>query len=269
MAEEDKATEELTRLQAAGEGDDDLELSLEALSALREHMTAPPEAAREAVATVASAEGGDYGNTGVVDNTQFQKQEYWEERFAEEPEYDWLVNFKALEGLLDGRVSKTDRILMVGCGNSTLSADMYSAGFTSIVNVDFSQVVIDSMAAKYADMTQMEWRCMDMTCMDGFAAEEFDVVLDKAAMDAIVTTDTEDPWNPDPDTKAKVHAMCSEVMRVLKPRTGKFVQVTFQQPHFRTPYLSRGFEASGVTDVDAPVHIDEGLGYFLYTVAKK
>ena len=32
------------------------------------------------------------------------------------------------------------RLLVVGCGNSELSAQLYDDGFTNIVNIDFSKV---------------------------------------------------------------------------------------------------------------------------------
>ena len=47
---------------------------------------------------------------------------------------------------------------------------------------------------------------MDMTSMTGFEDATFDVVLDKAAMDALVT-DEGDPWNPSPEAAASTQQM--------------------------------------------------------------
>lgn len=44
---------------------------------------------------------------------------------------------------------KDDNILMVGCGNSRLSEDMFDDGFTTLTNIDVSRVVVDQMAARY------------------------------------------------------------------------------------------------------------------------
>lgn len=44
---------------------------------------------------------------------------------------------------------KDDNILMVGCGNSRLSEDMFDDGFTTLTNIDVSRVVIDQMVARY------------------------------------------------------------------------------------------------------------------------
>ena len=38
-----------------------------------------------------------------------------------------------------GRAAHGGRLLVVGCGNSELSAQMYDDGFTDIVNIDFSK----------------------------------------------------------------------------------------------------------------------------------
>lgn len=52
---------------------------------------------------------------------------------------DWILQY----------VRKDDNILMVGCGNSRLSEDMFDEGFTTITNIDVSRVVIDLMIARY------------------------------------------------------------------------------------------------------------------------
>lgn len=54
-------------------------------------------------------------------------------------------------------------------------------------------------------------------------------------MDALVV-DKGDPWNPDPGTIERAHRMCSEVSRVLAPG-GVFVQLSFEQEHFRKKLL--------------------------------
>lgn len=43
---------------------------------------------------------------------------------------------------------KDDNILMVGCGNSRLTEDMFDDGFTTLTNVDVSRVVIEQMVAR-------------------------------------------------------------------------------------------------------------------------
>lgn len=58
------------------------------------------------------------------DNTVYKLQSYWDDRFTAEAEYDWLVTFSQVEHILREHVRPTDRILVVGCGNSTFSRDL-------------------------------------------------------------------------------------------------------------------------------------------------
>lgn len=53
---------------------------------------------------------------------------------------------------------------MVGCGNSTLSEDMYDVGYHNISNIDISDVVIHQMSEKNAKQReQMTYEKMDVT----------------------------------------------------------------------------------------------------------
>ena len=75
---------------------------------------------------------------------------------------------------------------------------------------------------------------MDMTDMK-FGDAKYDIVLDKGSMDAL-TIDEGDVWYPNESTIRCVHRMCHSVSRVLKIG-GKFISISFNQPHFRTKYL--------------------------------
>lgn len=56
--------------------------------------------------------------------------------------------YTGLKDWISQYVRKDDNILMVGCGNSRLSEDMFDDGFASLTNIDVSRVVIDQMAAR-------------------------------------------------------------------------------------------------------------------------
>lgn len=182
------------------------------------------------------------------ENHRYKEKDYWNGRFVEEDSFEWLVGFRDVQRQLTPLLNPTDRILIVGCGNSSFSADVYDAGFTNIVNIDFSAVVIEKMKSIHGEVRpHMEWRVMDMTDLT-FCDGEFDVVLDKAAMDALVVSEG-DVWNPHPDVVTSVDKMCKEVSRVLKPVNAKFLLISFNQPHFRTKYLM-GYRAEE-REVDA------------------
>jgi EEF1A lysine methyltransferase 4 len=180
-------------------------------------------------------------------NQEYGTHEYWEHRFRTETSFEWLLSFTQLRHQLEPILHEqydrekedpsTVRILIVGCGNSPFSADLYDAGYTNIVNIDYSDNVIQHMQQLHSiDRPQMQWRVMDMTDLSSFPDASFDVVLDKAAMDALLTQEG-DVWHPQPECIAAVYQMCAEVSRVLTPSQGSLVQISLSPPHFRKKYL--------------------------------
>lgn len=167
-------------------------------------------------------------------NIIYKKKEYWDERFEQEDAYDWLVTFDQVKSGLVEHIKPSDRILMLGCGNSTLSADLYNAGYKNIVNMDYSPVVIDRMRTKYADMSEMTWDVMDMKELT-YEDKSFDVVLDKGSLDALMV-DEGDVWDPEESVVFDIDKVLRGVTRVLVPG-GKYLMISFAQPHFRTKYL--------------------------------
>eukprot|EP00455_Lapot_gusevi_P005374 TRINITY_DN1228_c0_g1_i1.p1 TRINITY_DN1228_c0_g1~~TRINITY_DN1228_c0_g1_i1.p1 ORF type:complete len:231 (-),score=74.87 TRINITY_DN1228_c0_g1_i1:39-683(-) len=196
------------------------------------------------------------------DNLVYKQKTYWDERFSKEEKYDWLTRYDGVKDLLAQYVKRTDRILMIGCGNSTLSQDMYDDGYENITNIDYSDVVIANMSQKNAERTNMTWQVMnmlDMTFEDGV----FDVVIDKCAMDALLV-DEGDVWDPAEHVKDEVHRLCSHVTRVLKA-DGKFLQMSFGQPHFRCKYLDHTDRYHWSYRYHT---FGGGFGYFFYVMDK-
>jgi SAM-dependent methyltransferase len=84
-------------------------------------------------------------------NSDYSNVDYWNVRFKEEKEYEWLMSYSTLRDLLRPRINFDSRILIVGCGNSPFSAEMYDDGYHNIVNIDFSKVVIDEMRQRHQE----------------------------------------------------------------------------------------------------------------------
>ncbi len=95
----------------------------------------------------------------------------------------------------------------------------------------------------------------------------FDVVIDKACLDALVC-DEGDPWSPNDETKKDMEESLTSVVRVLKKNSSAiFISIGFQQPHFRKRYLiSDSCRYGWEQDVET-FNIDVGMGYF-YTRCK-
>jgi len=129
------------------------------------------------------------------------------------------------------------RILVVGCGNSGMSAQLYAAGYTNVTNVDFDAGVIDEMRRKHAEKCpKMQWLVMDVTAMHDLADGAFDVVLDKGTMDAMFT-------DASADVLASIDGMLREVRRLLAPG-GLYLVVTLAQEHLLRHWATRMAVAS-------------------------
>lgn len=129
------------------------------------------------------------------------------------------------------------RILIIGCGNSSLGYDLWKEGYHNIDNIDYAESVIQRMKDKYSEggeCQELRWQCMDMMNME-YENGLFDIVIDKATMD-VVMTDNKDPWNPSEQVRERAKKTLQNCYRVLKD-DGLFIQISFDQPHFRTKLL--------------------------------
>lgn len=77
-----------------------------------------------------------------------------------------------------------------------------------MTNIDFSDAVIEEMRLKNSRRREMQWLVMDMTCMESFDADSFDVVIDKGSLDALMSVD-------DQESRVAAVKMFGEIMRVL------------------------------------------------------
>lgn len=196
-----------------------------------------------------------------ADNSCYSDVAYWDDRYRNEASYDWLLPYQTYAHLIKEHVRKTDRILMLGCGNSPLSEFLYKDGFKNVENIDYSQVVIDRMSSHCDHCSRMGWHVMDATQLR-FQDASFDVVLEKATLDAMMVSE-KDPWNVSDRTKSEVARVLGEVSRVLCDG-GRFISITFSQPHFRGPlYASPSFGWSLET-----FEFGDGFHYFYYLITK-
>ncbi|XP_045213380.2 EEF1A lysine methyltransferase 4-like [Mercenaria mercenaria] len=167
-----------------------------------------------------------------ANNADYREQDYWDTRYQTEEKYDWFSAYSSFRNLLKNDIKSEDKILMLGCGNSTLSEEMYKDGFKHITNIDFSPVVIQKMADKHSDLQEMSWLVMDI-CDLRFEPCSYDIVLEKGTLDALMVHE-KDPWDTSVETLQKIDSILQQVTSILKPG-GKFISITFAQPHFRKP----------------------------------
>lgn len=92
------------------------------------------------------------------------------------------ITFEDVTDIVKSHIKPTSSILVVGCGNSDMSARAYDAGFHQITNVDYSPVVIEEMQKRNKQRKEMRWLEMNMLDMKAFTDGTFDVAIDKGAL---------------------------------------------------------------------------------------
>mmetsp|Transcript_16158 Transcript_16158/g.63009 ORF Transcript_16158/g.63009 Transcript_16158/m.63009 type:complete len:270 (+) Transcript_16158:70-879(+) len=152
----------------------------------------------------------------------YANKDYWQSRFQEEDEFEWLHAPDGMIPILDFFIQRSvgqssspsagerhPRILVLGCGNSGLSAALHDTGAKEVVSMDFSDVVLERMRERYHHRPDMQWVQCDALDMNCFEEGSFDAVIDKCTLDAISCGGVE-----------AVGKATREVHRVLAPARG-------------------------------------------------
>ncbi|XP_012584769.1 PREDICTED: methyltransferase-like protein 13 isoform X2 [Condylura cristata] len=156
---------------------------------------------------------------------EFGSADYWEKFFQQRGKkaFEWYGTYLELCGVLHKYIKPREKVLVVGCGNSELSEQLYDVGYQDIVNIDISEVVIKQMKERNASRRpHMSFLKMDMTKME-FPSASFQVVLDKGTLDAVLTDEEE-------KTLQQVDRMLAEVGRVLQVG-GRYLCISLAQAH--------------------------------------
>jgi len=165
-------------------------------------------------------------------------------------------------------VPPTASVLVAGCGNSRLTAEMWRDGFAPIANVDVSRTVIDQMSARHKDMRGVTWQAMDATRL-AFADASFDAVVDKGTLDSLLCGE---------NSTALGGRYLSEVSRVLRPG-GVLFCVSYGTPDNRLQYFENddyGWSVSVKSlpkptisaQTGAPDAADPASNHFVYVLSK-
>ena len=121
---------------------------------------------------------------------------YWEKRYKDEPEstFDWyqcpshsnrLSGYESLKPFIKELITLASKILVLGCGNSELSEQLYDDGFPLIDSIDISASVISQMRVRNLAREKMKFEVMDVRELH-YDAMAYDLVLDKGTLDAIL-----------------------------------------------------------------------------------
>eukprot|EP00903_Cladosiphon_okamuranus_P009551 g9095.t1 len=150
---------------------------------------------------------------------------YWERRyeldrkeFGTSHRHDWYFDYEKLKTTFESYFGQPrgQRILIVGCGLSTIPARMHAMGYRCITAIDISPTAVSLMQAGDQDKEGIEYVIGDARKMDSLPDNLFDGVFDKGCADSLICgyRSTED-----------VVDMFHECCRVLRPE-GVFLCVS-------------------------------------------
>eukprot|EP01064_Diplonema_japonicum_P007537 TRINITY_DN1516_c0_g1_i1.p1 TRINITY_DN1516_c0_g1~~TRINITY_DN1516_c0_g1_i1.p1 ORF type:complete len:228 (+),score=56.98 TRINITY_DN1516_c0_g1_i1:129-812(+) len=160
---------------------------------------------------------------------EYGKADYWDERYkANDTTFDWYVSYEPLKDILTPIVKPDSKCLVVGCGNSRLSAQLYDTGVHDITNIDISEVVINQMKNRYKELEKMSWLRMDGSKME-FSDGTFDLVIIKATIDALLCGS---------NSFHVAYQINKQISRVMK-KGAKFICVSYGQPDTRIDHFRR------------------------------
>ncbi|XP_039280427.1 eEF1A lysine and N-terminal methyltransferase homolog [Nilaparvata lugens] len=170
-------------------------------------------------------------------DSDFTKKDYWDSFFVKRGNeaFEWYGEYRELRGIFEKYIKISDSILVIGCGNSNLSVDLYDAGYKSMMNIDISNVAIKQMQRKCKKRNGLVFKQMDVQKME-FEDGSFNVALDKGTLDALLPKDTV-------ESKETVLNMFKDVSRVLKVG-GRYIIVSLLQKHVLS-YLLEQLPAMG------------------------
>lgn len=134
------------------------------------------------------------------------------------------------QGLRNWLIENVDcesKILIVGCGTSRMSQDMYDDGYENIISIDRSYWAIKFQQENNYYPHDLPYHVMDVRDMSSFKDGQFDYVIDKALLDCVIC-------GPDPVKVSE--QMLTEIHRVLKP-LGAYICISHGIEANRKRYL--------------------------------
>ncbi|XP_047443253.1 eEF1A lysine and N-terminal methyltransferase [Mugil cephalus] len=151
---------------------------------------------------------------------EFSSAGYWERFFKKRGEkaFEWYGDYNKLCGVLHKYIKVQDKVLVVGCGNSELSEQLYDVGYKHLINIDISETVVTHMNQRNAERRpDLAFHQVDAT-QTPYEDCSYQAVLDKGTLDAMASE----------EEGALARNMLTEVSRVLCVG-GRYVCVTLAQ----------------------------------------
>ncbi|GAW79272.1 hypothetical protein, conserved [Plasmodium gonderi] len=167
-------------------------------------------------------------------------------------------------------INKNCLIINAGCGNSNLSYELLQDGFKNIVNIDYSDIVINKMKKKFGD--KMEYVNIDMRNVEEFESLleklenerikkkkiDFKIFFDKAFLDAYISCEE----NEEEVCKNNAKNYFSLIFKYLK-KGDIFIIITLAQYYIIKEVIRNVYNEDIMLDV-YPFLIKQNTSEFKY-----
>jgi hypothetical protein len=95
----------------------------------------------------------------------------------------------------------------------------------------------------------------------------FDTIIEKGTLDVFFVGHEHHLWNPSEELKEKIDLILIQISQCLRSDYGRFISISFQQPHFRRPFLAKekyqwSIQVHSISDGN------ESVEYFVYVMTK-
>lgn len=197
------------------------------------------------------------------------KQSYWNKRFLTEDSFEWFGDCSRLYPILDLYLKSSPSYLLLhlGCGSSSLAEEMYNRHYCHmIVNVDYSYCILDKRRLMNQNEYLIDWLALDIRAMP-FSDNYFDTIIEKGTLDVFFVGHEHHLWCPSEELKEKVDLILVQISQCLRFDHGRFISISFQQPHFRRPFLAKQKYQWSI-EVHTISNDNESFEYFVYVMTK-
>ena len=200
--------------------------------------------------------------------TDYSSLSYWENRYTNEhlEIFEWYQTYETLKEKIGEYFKTTDKVLNVGCGTSKFAEDLYIDDIKDVTNIDFSENAIKIMVEYYQEQqVEMNYKKMDVCEMTEFADKTFDVVFDKALLDAMLCGE---------NALITVEKMMKEVYRVLKDE-GYYIIISNTNEDGRKLLFDNQMWEYSVMEIEKPSKVlviedkDPKNYHYIYVLKKK
>ena len=197
------------------------------------------------------------------------KQSYWDERFIIEDSYEWFGDCSRLFPILDLylKSSPSSILLHLGCGSSSLAEDISHRHYCHfILNIDYSIGILKKRRLMKTNSSLIDWLALDIRTIP-LRCNYFDTIIEKGTLDVFFIGHEHQLWNPSNELCERIDSILMKISQCLRFDHGRFISISFQQPHFRRRFLAKekyqwSIQVHSITDGN------ESVEYFIYVMTK-